>query len=82
MCSLEEDLYVPAGFCVAARVPAKALHVLVRTDTREHMFELVELCAKCLVLRTQAAGDMTVQLNWLLTLNSTGRRNRSVHATS
>lgn len=30
VCSLEEDLFTPVGICLMARVPAKALHVLVK----------------------------------------------------
>ncbi|XP_062328212.1 protein Atg16l2 [Osmerus eperlanus] len=49
VCSLEEDLYVPVGFCVAARVPAKALHVL---DAHELGINAVRFSSNSNVLAT------------------------------
>ena len=36
VCSLEEDLMCPVGICLSARVPARALQVLVTHETYTH----------------------------------------------
>ncbi|KAM3875090.1 ATG16 autophagy related 16-like 2 [Diretmus argenteus] len=48
-CSVEEDLYSPVGICVAARVPARALHVL---DAHEQGINAVKFSSSSDLLAT------------------------------
>ncbi|XP_052331038.1 protein Atg16l2 isoform X2 [Oncorhynchus keta] len=47
--SLEEELYVPVGICLAARVPVRALHVL---DAHELGINAVRFSSSCNLLAT------------------------------
>ncbi|XP_045580832.1 protein Atg16l2 isoform X1 [Salmo salar] len=56
--SLEEELYVPVGICLAARVPARALHVL---DAHELGINAVRFSSSCNLLATGGT-DRSIKL--------------------
>ncbi|XP_045074463.1 protein Atg16l2 isoform X3 [Coregonus clupeaformis] len=56
--SLKEDLYVPVGICLAARVPARALHVL---DAHELGINAVRFSSSCNLLATGGT-DRSIKL--------------------
>uniref|UniRef100_A0AAZ3RD26 Autophagy-related protein 16 domain-containing protein n=1 Tax=Oncorhynchus tshawytscha TaxID=74940 RepID=A0AAZ3RD26_ONCTS len=56
--SLEEELYVPVGICLAARVPVRALHVL---DAHELGINAVRFSSSCNLLATGGT-DRSIKL--------------------